>query len=63
MQIENDEHLISFDIESYFPSVTLDKALNVFKDWLNKQKNLDSATKDALFELTKICMNQTYFEF
>lgn len=62
IKLEDDEVLISFDIKSYFPSVPIEKAMLALQQWLDKQ-NLHHMKKEAFFELTKICMNQSYFQF
>lgn len=37
VSIDDDEVLISFDIESYFPSVPLDEALEALTEWLDQK--------------------------
>lgn len=50
---------MSFDIESYFPSVPIPRALKALEIWLDKQ-NIHHLEKDALLNLTEVCLNQTH---
>lgn len=62
LSLSNNEVLVSFDIESYFPSVPIDKALLALQNWLDKQ-DINHLEREALLELTTVCMKQTYFSF
>lgn len=60
--LNDDQSLVSFDIESYFPSIPIPKALKALEAWLDKQ-NIHHFERQALMELTKVCLDQTYFAF
>lgn len=54
--------MVLFDITAYFPSVPLEKASCSVREGLDKQ-NINPMLIKAHFELTNLCMKQTYFGF
>lgn len=62
LSVSNNEVLVSFDIESYFPSVPINRALLALRDWLDEQ-DIHHLESEALLELTTVCMKQTYSSF
>lgn len=62
IKLNSDERIVSFDIVSYFLNVPKSGALAALKEWLDKQ-NIDPLERTALYELTEVCINQSYFQF
>lgn len=62
VEIEYNEIQASFDVESLFPSVPIDTTLSYLRDWLNKN-NINQNEIAELINLTKICMNENWFQF
>lgn len=62
IEIKENEELVSFDIKSFFSNVPRTGALNALREWLERQE-LDQQTKLALFELTELCVKQSFFQF
>lgn len=63
MKIIDDEVLVSFDIESFFPSVPVPEALEMVEAWLDTQTSLNHMIPEAYFDLTQVCMYQSFFKF
>lgn len=61
--IEPDEVMVSFDIDSYFPSVPVPDAMELLQAWLDTQNSMNPMRRAGMMELTKICMKQSYFKF
>lgn len=61
--IEEDEVLVSFDIESYFPSVPVPESMDIIESWLDSQVSLNHLVREAYTDLINVCMNQSYFKF
>ena len=63
--IKRDEVQMSYDIVNLYPSVPINKALNVLMDQLNSDKaDLMKRTKFCLkliYELAELCLNKCYF--
>ena len=63
--VKRDEVQVSYDIVSLYPSVPINKALNVLMDQLNSDKaDLMKRTKLCLkdiYELAELCLNKCYF--
>ena len=60
------EYLSSYDVTSLFTSVPLDPALNIIKDLLEKDENLNDRTllsAQNIMELLGFCLNNTYLYF
>ena len=60
------ECLSSYDVTSLFTSVTIDPALNVIKDLLEKDEKLNDRTVlsvQDIIELLGFCLHNTYFSF
>lgn len=62
VELNENERLVSFDIKSYFSNVPKAGALDALHTWLDKQ-NINVLEREALFELTKGCINLSYFQF
>ncbi len=60
--IEPDEVMVSFDIDSYFPSVPVPESINLLQSWLDTQ-TIHPMRRAGLVELTKVCMRQSFFKF
>jgi hypothetical protein len=56
IQIEDDECMISFDVTALYPNVPIEDALL-------KQHITDMDVVNSYVELTKICMQDNYFQF
>lgn len=62
IKMQQNEVLVSFDIASYFTSVPVEKALECLQTWLDRHP-VDHIETHALYELTKVCAENTYFQF
>jgi len=60
--LDDDEILISFDVESLFPSVPVDKALLAMDEWLT-QSVVELKEKEAYLSIANLCMTDSYFQF
>lgn len=60
--VEPDEVMVSFDVESLFPSIPIPLALMELENYLLKI-NIEGKKKDAYLHVAKICMEQNYFQF
>ena len=59
----SDEYImVSFDVESMFPSIPVEKALLCLKKWL-EDNELSKKVVDEFLILTRLCVNQSYFQF
>lgn len=56
------ERIVSFDIKSFFTNVPKKGALDALRNWLSKQ-NINPLEQAALWNLTKVCLDQSYFQF
>ncbi len=64
--ISFDEIMVSFDVKSLFTNVPLPEALDVIKDKLVKDENLDdriTLNAEQITHLLKVCLRTTYFVF
>lgn len=61
-KLKENERIVSFDIKSYYSNVPKSGALDALRDWLDKQ-HLNPLESAALYELTEVCVNQSYFQF
>nr|XP_018908816.1 PREDICTED: uncharacterized protein LOC109038254 [Bemisia tabaci] len=61
-EVQDDEVLVSFDVKSLFPSVPVDKALQLLSKWLKNSGLMKQKVKEFL-RLTEICTSQTAFRF
>lgn len=61
-QLEPNQRLVSLDITSYFSNVPRKGAMEALRIWLDKQ-DLNPLIANALFDLTQLCINQSYFQF
>lgn len=62
VKIAANEEQASFDVEALFPSVPIDTTLDFLRDWLN-MNNIHPPKIDELIKLTRICMNENWFQF
>ncbi|XP_031637551.1 uncharacterized protein LOC116349982 [Contarinia nasturtii] len=62
IELTENERIVSFDIKSYFSNVPKAGALAALREWLDKQQ-LNHMERNALYELTEVCINQSYFQF
>lgn len=60
--IKNDEIMVSFDVESLYPSIPIEETIEMIDDWLLKQ-NLPPEKIRLYKTLLKLCMNQNQFQF
>ena len=64
-EIHQDEIQVSYDVVNLYPSVPVDKAINVLMDTLNNdKKHLQERTKLTLTDihkLTELCLSKCYF--
>ncbi|KAG5891991.1 hypothetical protein JTB14_007739 [Gonioctena quinquepunctata] len=66
LQIQDGDLLVSFDVESLFTNVPIDKTLEIVKKRLENDTSLKTRTKldvSAIIELLKLCTEKTYFQF
>ncbi|XP_072160566.1 uncharacterized protein [Bemisia tabaci] len=61
-KISEDQVMVSFDVESLFPSVPIRKTLDILKKWL-LEKELDEKIVNNLVNLTEICTENRFFQF
>lgn len=60
--LEEDEIMISFDVEALYPSVPINTAITMVRKWL-ETTNITDDKVNSLTELTEICMKQSQFIF
>lgn len=60
--LEDDEVLVSFDVESLFPSVPIDEAMVSMEEWLT-QHEVEFKQKKAFLSVANLCMTDSYFKF
>ena len=66
VQTEEQDIMVSFDVESLFTNVPTDETLEILKELLDKDDSLSSRTpipKDTVLELTRLCLTTTYFQY
>ena len=64
--LQTGEYLASYDVTSLFTSVTIDPALDIIKDLLEKDEKLNDRTVlsvQNILELLGFCLHNTYFSF
>lgn len=56
------QKMLSFDVESLFPSIPVDLALSEFEKYL---QTVDTPVENKIiyYKVAKLCMNQNYFQF
>lgn len=52
IKIGEDEVLVSFDIESYFPSVPVPESIEMIEAWLDTQPSVNHLIREAYVDLT-----------
>lgn len=62
LNIDDDEVLLSFDVESLFPSIPMDYALDYLEEHL-VSKGVAGTYLDTLVSLTEMCMYTNHFQF
>jgi hypothetical protein len=62
VKLEPDEIMVSFDVESLFPSIPIPVALVELENHLNRI-NVDTKKKKVYLHVAKLCMEQNYFQF
>lgn len=62
VKISEDEMMVSFDVESLFPSVPLEKTLNVLKNHLGR-KNINKNLKEMIMKAAELSMHQNQFQY
>ena len=55
--------LISFDVVSLYTNIPTELAVNVIKEKWNIIKNYTTIPENTFIEITKLCLNSTYFKF
>lgn len=60
--LEKDEIMISFDVESLFPSIPVEEGLIALEEWLTKC-GIDNNKKEAYVAAAKLCLDDSYFQF
>lgn len=62
VELQDNEILVSFDVAALFPSVPIEKTLEIVENWLLKNKI--SAEKISLYlNATRLCMKESFFQF
>ncbi len=62
MKIEEDEIMISFDIEALFPSVPRDDAYKLLVEWIDSQ-NISNQGAELCARLVKLVLDQRWLQF
>lgn len=62
IRIDDDEIMISFDVEALFPSIPVTVAILALKSNLDKY-NIDDDKKRIYLETAKICMSHNFFQY
>lgn len=62
LEIADNEIQVSFDVESLYPNVPIDKALELLREWLTLNQ-LSTNEVDELVNLTRVCMTENCFQF
>lgn len=60
--LDPDEIMVSFDVESLFPSIPVTEALKEMEAHLVKL-NVSEKRRNVYMQTARLCMNQNYFEF
>ena len=66
LTVDEDEILVSYDVEALFPSVPQGEAIDLFYQMMKNDKDLDkktTMTAENVIELFKTCVQTTYFVF
>lgn len=56
MRINEDEIMISFDMEALYPSIPMKEAMLYLDEWISSQ-DIGDSVKEMLIELSKECMS------
>lgn len=62
VKIKENESIVSFDVESLFPSIPIPDTLVILKKWLRKHEPCKQK-RVLLSKLTKLCMDQNISQF
>lgn len=63
IEVEEDELLCSFDIQSYFTNVPVDESLQEIEDLLDQKTGINHLEKSAYLDILEICVLSSYFQF
>jgi hypothetical protein len=58
----NNEYMVSFDVNSLFPSIPIPESIKLLETWL-KDNSISNLLIPEYLKLTQLCMNQTAFQF
>lgn len=63
--IAEDEIMVSFDVTALFPSIPVNNAIGILRDWLQSQYEGEPWRQKTIQYITfvKLCMEQSYFQF
>ena len=62
VELSENEILVSFDVTALFPSIPINETLKVIENWL-KDNGVSSEKIEIYIEATKLCMQESYFQF
>ena len=66
IQLQQDGCIISYDVKALFISMPIQPAINIIKNKLSKDKDLQQRTSKAIYQiisLSEFCLKNTYFVF
>lgn len=62
IKLMEDDRLVSFDVESLYPSIPVPEALKILEEWLCNC-NIPDARAEILYQAASLCMRQNYFQY
>lgn len=62
LTLSEDEIMVSFDVESLFPSIPIDEALNDMDKWLT-ECDIEEQKKTIFLKIMRMCMDDSFFQF
>ncbi len=62
VKVGRNEIMVSYDVESLYPSIPVDESVVLVRRWLKSCK-VPEPYINMYFDLTELCMNQNYFLF
>ncbi|XP_050299707.1 uncharacterized protein LOC126738416 [Anthonomus grandis grandis] len=65
IEVETNDRLVSFDVESLYTNVPIGESLNIIRDKLSKDAAFSTRTTlplDGVMELLEICLRNSYFQ-
>ena len=63
VRVEEDEELVSFDVVALYPSVPQEEAIEIVRQELFADEELENVSAENVVRLLKICVGKTYFTF